>query len=263
MGPLRIRGLVLILHTLEIPGGTITLRNARSGTRREVALAPFTLGRTQITQAQWHKVMEHSGTPPTAVGLPQHGLTWFQAVDFCNAASVQDGFTPAYEICGRSVEWDVAAQGYRLPTEAEWEWAARGGTLSAVYGELAQIAWTALDAVDGPQPVAGKKPNNYGLFDMIGNAWEWCWDYADTARYGEYRSLRGAGWDDPPWSPRASVRRGSAPDAVLEDVGFRVARGPVGALGSCLAQGWSAAADKERAAITGPRPVGWTPLKSL
>ena len=83
--------------------------------------------------------------------------------------------------------------------------------------------------VSGPQPVARKAPNAYGLFDMLGNVWEWVWDYADTARYADYRTLRGGGWADRPWSCRASVRRGSAPDAVLEDVGFRVARGVVGA----------------------------------
>lgn len=249
------------IPTLPIPGGTLTMRDARSGTSRRVDLEPFAMGRTPITEAQWHLLMDDGGTPPIAVGLPQHQATWFQAVTFCNAASVRDGLTPAYECGAEEINWDVAADGWRLPTEAEWEWAARGGTLSATYGDLANIAWTALDAVQGPQPVAGKEPNAYGLFDSIGNVWEWCWDYADTARYGDYRSLRGAGWDDPKWSARASVRRGSAPDAVLEDVGFRVARGAVGEPGARAAQGWSDAADRERADVRGPRPVGWTPLR--
>mgnify|MGYP002757651132 FL=1 len=96
---------------------------------------------------------------------------------------------------------------------------------------------------------------------MLGNVWEWCWDYADPARYGDYRTLRGGGWADEPWSVRASVRRGSAPDAVLEDVGLRVARGPVGTEGS--AQGWSHEDDVDRASIRGPFPMGWTPLKEI
>ena len=116
----------------------------------------------------------------------------------------------------------------------------------------------------GAQPVAGKAANAFGLFDTLGNVWEWCWDHADTARYGDYRSLRGGGWADREWSVRASVRRGSAPDAVLEDVGFRVARGAVGEPGlepnDAAAQGWSAAADLARADVRGPRPIGWTPL---
>ena len=112
-----------------------------------------------------------------------------------------------------------------------------------------------------PQPVAVKAPNAFGLFDTIGNLWEWCWDYADTARYGDYRSLRGGGWADRAWSCRASVRRGSAPDAVLEDVGFRMARGAVGESGASEAQGWSAVADRERAVTAWPLPLGWTPLR--
>ena len=84
--------------------------------------------------------------------------------------------------------------------------------------------------------------------------------YGDQ-RYGDYRTLRGGGWEDEPWSVRASVRRGSSPDAVLEDIGLRVARGPVGTGGK--AQGWSHEADRERAAIRGPLPVGWTPLREI
>ena len=167
---------------------------------------------------------------------------------------------PAYEVDGRDVTWDVSADGYRLPTEAEWEWACRAGTTGPTYGPLADVAWTEADGVDGPQPVGGKSANALGLHDMLGNVWEWCWDYADTARYGDYRSLRGGGWADRAFSVRASVRRGSAPDAVLEDVGFRVARGAVGDRGEQAAQGWSADADLRRALISGPLPMGWTPL---
>ncbi|MHA7303683.1 formylglycine-generating enzyme family protein [Arthrobacter sp. TMN-49] len=251
------------LALMAIPAGNIALRDARTGSAREVALLPFALGRTQVTAAAWRSVMDDAGASPLPAGVPMHPVTWFDAVRWCNRASAVAGYAPVYSVYGREVNWDLGADGYRLPTEAEWEWAARAGTLTPTYGSLASIAWTATDEVQGPQPVAGKAANDFGLFDMIGNVWEWCWNYADTARYGEYRSLRGAGWDDPSWSARASVRRGSAPDAVLEDVGFRVARGAVGDAGGAAAQGWSAAADQLRAAIKGPLPVGWTPLRSL
>jgi len=222
------------------------LRDARTGSSREVRLRPFALAVTPVTV--------EGGDDP------MHPVTWFDAVRWCNRASLADGLVPAYVLAGGDVTWLVHADGYRLPTEAEWEWACRAGTTTPTYGPLAEIAWTASDEVGGPQPVARKAANAYGLFDMLGNVWEWVWDYADTARYADYRTLRGGGWADRPWSCRASVRRGSAPDAVLEDVGFRVACGAVGAEGSDEAQGWSAAADLSRARVPGPVPFGWTPL---
>ncbi len=261
------------LRLTAIPAGSFELRDARVGSSREVPLLRFEIGRTQVTRADWRAVVEAGatsgasslGAAPSAAppDVPAHPVTWFDAVRWCNAASAVADLTPAYEIHGRNVVWDVNADGLRLPTEAEWEWACRAGTDGPAYGPLADIAWTAADQVTAPQDVAGKAANGFGLFDMLGNVWEWCWDYADTARYGDYRSLRGGGWDDRHWSCRASVRRGSAPDAVMEDVGFRVARGPVGESGARAAQGWSAAADRDRADIRGPLPIGWTPLGDL
>lgn len=249
------------LQLATIPAGTVELHDARSGSSREVALLPFEIGRTPVTWADWAAVFDAADRPGTSPNLPAHPVTWFEAVQWCNEASAMAGLSQAYQIRDRKVLWEVDADGFRLPTEAEWEWACRAGTSGPIYALLRDIAWTAADQVDGPQEVAHKAPNAFGVFDMIGNVWEWCWDYADTARYGDYRSLRGGGWADPEWSSRSSVRRGSAPDAVLEDVGFRVARGPVGESGAQTAQGWSAAADQRRAGIRGPRPVGWTPLR--
>jgi sulfatase modifying factor 1 len=246
---------------VEIPAGTIELRDARTGSSRKVALRPFTIGTTQVTWADWAKVFD-APIAPDSILRPAHPVTWFDAVRWCNAASSLAGFKPAYQVHDRDVEWDVSADGFRLPTEAEWEWSCRAATITPTYGALPKIAWTAADGVAGPQDVAGKAANAFGLFDMIGNVWEWCWDYSDTARYGDYRSLRGGGWADPEWSCRSSVRRGSAPDAVLEDIGFRVARGAVGEPGARAAQGWSADADRQRARVRGPLPVSWTPLRA-
>ena len=160
---------------------------------------------------------------------------------------------------GADVTWDVTSDGYRLPTEAEWEYACRAGSTGAHYGPLAEIAWTTADGVAAPQNVGGKLPNLNGLFDTLGNAWEWCWDLLDPARYDDYRVFRGGGFADDAWSVRASTRRGGGPRMHHPDVGFRLARGGFDSDGE--AQGWSAAADRERAAFDGPLPSGWTPRR--
>ncbi|MFC8924030.1 formylglycine-generating enzyme family protein [Cellulosimicrobium sp. NPDC057127] len=249
---------------LPLPAGGLEIADARTGRTRSAVLEAFRIGRTAVTVGEHRRVLDAvgSGARRTEAGdrLPVHGVTWFEAVRWCNAASRLAGVEPAYDVEGRRVRWDVGSEGYRLPTEAEWEYACRAGTSGPTYGPLGTVAWTADDAVDAPQPVATRSPNAFGLHDVLGNVWEWCWDYADTARYGEYRSLRGGGWADPPWSVRAGVRRGSAPDARIEDVGFRVARGAVGEPGVPAAQGWSDAADRARARVRGLVPLGWTPL---
>ncbi|MFV2143118.1 MULTISPECIES: formylglycine-generating enzyme family protein [Isoptericola] len=248
-------------QVVRVPAGTITLRDARTGTTRDVELTEFALARTPVTWAQYAQV-RGTMVPEGARGdAPVHSVSWRDAVAWCNEASRQEGLTEPYAIGESSVVWDVAADGFRLPTEAEWEWACRAGTDGPTYGPLADVAWTDADHVDGAQPVGLKQPNDFGLADMLGNVWEWCWDYADTARYADYRSLRGGGWADRHWSVRASVRRGSVPGARLDDLGFRVARGPAGRPGERAGQGWSHQADLDRAAVSGPVPFGWTPLR--
>lgn len=233
----------------------MTLDDARRGTSRKVELLPFGIGAHPVTNSEYESPNTHSSS---LNGVPASGVRWIDAILWCNAASALANYTPAYRVDGTDVTWDLGADGFRLPTEAEWVHACRGGTDGARYGTLEQIAWTAADDVLGPQPVGQKLPNAYGLSDTLGNVWEWCWDRLDPARYGDYRVMKGGSWADPEWSCRVGVRRGDAPDARLEDAGFRVARGIPGPGG----QGWSEAEDRSRAAVTGPRPIGWTPLTS-
>ncbi|MFE9535553.1 formylglycine-generating enzyme family protein [Streptomyces sp. NPDC006691] len=210
---------------VAVPGGRVTLSDRRTQRSWQVDLPPYRLGAYPVTQARYAEVT--GARPSTARGdrLPVEGVSWMDAVQYCNALSRQQGLTPAYRVAeGEGVEWDVEGDGYRLPSEAEWEHACRAGTTAARYGPLDAIAWHRGNSAERPHEVGGRQPNAWGLHDMLGNVWEWCWDVYDAEVYGSYRVLRGGGWFDEPWSCRASVRRRSHPTFRIDDVGFRVAR---------------------------------------
>lgn len=238
----------------SIPGGHVALHDARRRRRWTVELEPFEIGVYPVTQEQVAELLGETASHPRR---PAVDVSWLRAVRLCNAASEWEGLDPAYTFDGEDVTWHVDADGFRLPTEAEWEYACRAGSTGPHYGPLADVAWTAADGVSTPQPVGGRHPNLFGLFDTLGNVWEWCWDLLDPARYGEYRVFRGGGFADDAWSVRASTRRGGAPRMQHEDVGLRFARGGFDAVNA--AQGWSARVDLERGSPDGPLPSGWTP----
>jgi sulfatase modifying factor 1 len=244
------------IEMARIRAGTVMLHDARRKVRWSVDLEPFEIGVYPVTEEQLAELLGETANHPRR---PAVEVSWLRAVRFCNAASEWEGLDPAYAVDGEDVTWHVDADGYRLPTEAEWEHACRAGSTGAHYGPLTEVAWTSADGVTVPQEVGAKHPNLNGLFDTLGNVWEWCWDLLDPARYGEYRVFRGGGFADDSWSVRASTRRGGAPRMHHEDVGFRVARG--GFDTTDAAQGWSAQVDLERADVDGPLPPGWTPLR--
>ncbi|MFE7030531.1 formylglycine-generating enzyme family protein [Streptomyces sp. NPDC057621] len=215
---------------IAVPPGQVTLSDRRTRRSWSVELAPYRLGAFPVTQALYGRV---SGMWPSSADgyrLPVEGVSWWDAVRFCNALSLREGLTPAYAIRADGggveleVDWDRAADGYRLPTEAEWEHGCRAGTPGPRYGPLDEIAWYRDNSQERVHDVGGKRPNQWGLHDMLGNVWDWCWDVYDAEVYGGYRVLRGGGWFDEHWSVRASARRRSHPSYQVDDVGFRVAR---------------------------------------
>ncbi|MGW9043196.1 formylglycine-generating enzyme family protein [Streptomyces lydicus] len=218
---------------VAIPPGRVTLSDRRTRRSWQVELAPYRLAAYPVTQALYAQIT--GLRPGTARGdrLPVEGVSWWDAVRFCNALSRHEGLAPAYRLDadhhaeGDGITWDSAADGYRLPTEAEWEHACRAGTTGPRYGPLDEIAWYRGNSQERLHDVAGKRPNAWGLHDMLGNVWDWCWDVYDPEVYGSYRVLRGGGWFDEHWSCRASARRRSHPSFQVDDVGFRVARSVV------------------------------------
>jgi sulfatase modifying factor 1 len=207
-----------------VPAGQVTLSDRRTRRSWHVDVASFEIAINLLTQGKYADITSEWPSATRGERLPVESVSWWDAIQFCNAWSEHAGLASAYRIVGDDVAWDTSANGYRLPTEAEWERACRAGTTGPRYGALDAIAWYRDNSDGRPHEVGGKQPNAWGLHDTLGNVWEWCWDLYDLEVYGTYRLLRGGGWFDEHWSCRASVRRRSHPTYRIDDVGFRIAR---------------------------------------
>lgn len=241
-------------------------------THHEVVTSGFSLKATEVTWTEWNAVLnfaENYGYIDISKGSngsrgfdadlnPVVGITWWDAVKWCNLKSQLDQKTPVYytdksfnpkflfktETAGIHAKWD--ANGYRLPTEAEWEfacrtrdskWAFHTGSIEETGtgkdSNLAQAGWYAFNSNDEPQPVAEKTANQFGLYDMHGNAAEWCWDFYSIPGAAEIQSprgplrgdrrvIRGGAWNSPASACRSAARSSLTPGATPDRlVGFR------------------------------------------
>lgn len=211
------------LDLIPIAGGSIALRDDRTQRRWSVQLAPYALGRTPVTQAFYRQITGLSPSAQSGNDRPVDSVSWLDAIAFCNLVSARQGLAPRYAVMDESVSL-IAGDGYRLPTEAEWEFACRAGSNAPRYGPLDDIAWYQGNADGHAHDVGLKQPNAWGLHDMLGNVWEWCWDQYDEATYGSYRIFRGGGWADAERGCLATNRRRSHPTFAIDDLGFRLAR---------------------------------------
>lgn len=211
---------------VRIEGGVVALRDDRVKRHWQLELAPFRLSKFQVTQKSYASIMGKS--PATFVGddRPVENVSWYDAIGFCNALSDAADLARAY-VVGENLD-DVLinenANGYRLPSDGEWQFAALGGQEKPRYGEVGDVAWYKENSGGETHPVGLKQPNAYGLHDMLGNVWEWCFDVYDAEVYGTYRVFRGGGWNDPERGCLATNRRRSHPTYGIDDVGFRLAR---------------------------------------
>lgn len=204
----------------RIPGGRVLRGDMRGTERREIVVSAFEIAVYPLTEEQAAELLGVASRHPRR---PAVELSWFRAIRLCNALSEWEGLDPAYSFDGEVVSRDPDSDGFRLPTEDEWEYACRAGATGSTYGPIGEIAWTAADGLRAPVDVGARLPNLFGLFDILGNVSEWCEDLLDPDR-GTARVFRGGGWNDAPAVVRATTRRGAGPRDSFDDVGVRVAR---------------------------------------
>jgi formylglycine-generating enzyme required for sulfatase activity len=206
------------IETVPVEAGSFSMGSSSSGFANEapvhtVSVSNFVIGKYEITQAQYSRVM---GSNPSffasgadAPNRPVEQINWYDAVSFCNALSIKDGLDAVYTISGTTVTADWTKNGWRLPTEAEWEFAARGGIHSNGYtfsgcNNAEDVAWHYGNASSTTHPVGSKLSNELGIFDMSGNVSEWVWDWYDLYSSGASVNPRG------PSSGSRKILRGSA-----------------------------------------------------
>ncbi len=245
------------------------LRLEEEGPQRTVNISAFKMSETEITQAQWEDVMGWNDSHFIGDDHPVEDVSWFDCVWFCNELSDAEGYAKCYtitdtwydgdHITSADVTRDFEANGYRLPTEAEWEYACRANTTTRFYwgdsseeSVMKQYSWYDKNADDphwtdphgdheGTQPVGHKIANAFGLYDMSGNVWEWCWDWYDSDYYekrpdpdsdptgasrGSYRVYRGGCWDNEAGNCRSAGRAGRRPSGWYGSLGLRLVRRP-------------------------------------
>jgi formylglycine-generating enzyme required for sulfatase activity len=195
---------------------------------------PFLIDRYPITQDDYVEVMGRNPSHFVAPRLPVDNVSWLDAVTFCNRLSELSGLQTAYNLIGKEATLDFSTNGYRLPTEAEWEYCCRSGDQEDRYGLIDDIAWYNGNSEGKTHEVGKKAANRFGLYDMLGNVREWCNDWYQK-RYPEgqqvgyvgpesgfERVLRGGSWSDLPDCIRSSFRLRKNPLSRDNIDGFRV-----------------------------------------
>jgi formylglycine-generating enzyme required for sulfatase activity len=203
---------------------------------------PFWIGKYEVTQKQF-KIIRSGWNPSRDTGdsKPVQNISWLEAVNTCNELSKMENYDTCYTINGNNVTCDFSKNGYRLPTEAEWEFACRAGTTGLYAGLLDTLGWDNDNAGNKIHDVGTLKGNAWGIYDMHGNVWEWCWDYFDASYYSgrpnpdidpigpstsdtQERVYRGGSYIDGSIYSASAARQSSSITSANFDLGFRVVR---------------------------------------
>ncbi|MEO8235084.1 MAG: SUMF1/EgtB/PvdO family nonheme iron enzyme [Flavobacterium sp.] len=247
----------LIIQMVKVDGGKFLMGSPDENKiaendeqkQHEVTVANFEINKLEVSVWEWKEYCKKTKKqmPANQVwgindNYPITNITWNDAINYCNWLSKQDGYKPVYTFAGPNIICDFTSNGYRLPTEAEWEYAAKGGKKSKNYNFSGsnvsnEISWQQNNSEKRPHAVGTKLANELGIYDMSGNVWEWCYDWYNKDYYksedgknptgpirGEKKSVRGGSWDSKESYLRTSNRISTTPDRTYEFYGFRLAR---------------------------------------
>jgi len=265
--PLKI-AIVDLTKFVLINGGTFKIgsldseikRNDDEGPQHSVTISSFYMKKNLVTQKEYQDVMGKNPSNFLGDNNPVEMICWYDAIEYCNRLSLKDGFTPSYSLQGKTnpddwgvqtPQWDsiimvAGSNGYRLPTEAQWEYACRAGTTTPFNtgnninskqtnynGTSPYNNGEAGEYLKKTTPVGTYPPNSWGLYDMHGNVWEWCWDwkenYIDGHKFdptgpesGKYRAERGGSWSSGGANLRSACRSYDFPSIKGYNDGFRL-----------------------------------------
>lgn len=250
-----------------IEGGTFTMGSSSDEPERDsdemqhsVEVSSFYMSPAEVSQDEYEKIMGSNPSENKGGDLPVENITWYEAVEYCNALSEAEGLTKCYTVSGTTVTWNRSADGYRLPTEAEWEYACRANTETPFnfgnyvndtdancynaygYNNDASGNWVN-GYLEHTVSVRNYNTNDYGLYNMHGNVAEWVWDWyseypSDAVSdptgpdSGNYKIARGGGWNDFPKHIRSAYRSAYPADVPLYSIGIRLVRNAVDSVGT-------------------------------
>ena len=247
----------LVIQMVKVEGGKFLMGSPDENKiaendeqkQHEVTLGNFEINKFEVSVWEWKQYCKKTKKKMPAQQVwgindnyPITNITWNEATTYCNWLSKQDGYKPVYTVLGPNIVCDITANGYRLPTEAEWEYVAKGGkksksNLFSGSNISNEIAWQQNNSEKRPHAVGTKLANELGIYDMSGNVWEWCNDWYNKDYYkneegsnptgpirGEKKSVRGGSWDSKESYLRTSNRISTAPNTTNEFYGFRLAR---------------------------------------
>lgn len=208
-------------YRMSVPG----TRKEKMLKQKRVEVSSFVLLKIPVTNELYSYVMEIDWDMKSK-DYPAVNVSWMDAVRFCNHLSEKLGLEKPYILnpVSEKIILDDSKNGFRLPTDVEWQYACRGNSKGYRYGDIGEIAWFEENSEGRPHEVKAKKENAFGLFDMIGNVWEWCFDLYDENRYGNYRIFRGGSFASEERACGATARRKSFPEFRIDDLGFRIAK---------------------------------------